>query len=304
LWWILKMALIFALAYAGLAALVYFQQDRLLYYPNMGREIAATPARLGLGFEDLAIGTEDGETLHAWWIPARNARGAVLLFHGNAGNISHRLDYAEMFDALDFSTLLVEYRGYGRSTGSPSEQGTYRDAAAGWRWLTETKGIPAGDIVLFGESLGGAVAAWLAARDPPGALVLASTFTSVPDLAAQIYSFLPVRLLSRYRYDTLDALARVRAPVLVAHSRDDEIVPYSHGERLFAAAREPKSFLELRGGHNDGFIFTRPEWVSALGAFLEQAMRRGPKSGTPQGSTITPARSAASPHGRLSRART
>jgi uncharacterized protein len=270
--WLPKLALLVALAYAGFAALLYFQQDRLLYYPGMGRELAATPDRLGLAFEDLAIRTEDGETLHAWWIRAGNARGAVILFHGNAGNISHRLDYAAMFDRLGFSTLLVEYRGYGRSTGSPSEQGTYRDAMASWRWLTETKGVPSSDIVLFGESLGGAVAAWLAAREKPRALVLASTFTSVPDLAAELYPFLPVRLLSRYDYNTLDALGRVQAPVLVAHSASDDIIPYSHGERLFAAAREPKSFLELRGGHNDGFIFTQPEWVRALGAFLDAAM--------------------------------
>jgi hypothetical protein len=126
----------------------------------------------------------------------------------------------------------------------------------------------------------------------------------VPDLAAQIYSFLPVRLLSRYEYDTLDALARVRAPVLVAHSRSDDIIPYSHGERLYAAAREPKSFLELRGGHNDGFIFTQPEWVRALGAFLDAAFGRKPPDARPQSGTVTPSRSAALPRDRLWRART
>jgi uncharacterized protein len=280
-------ALIFALAYAGLAALMYFQQDRLLYFPGMGRELATTPARLGLPFEDLSIPTEDGETLHAWWIPAKDARGAVVLFHGNAGNISHRIDYAAMFDRLGFSTLLVEYRGYGRSTGSPSEQGMYRDAAASWRWLTQTKGIRGSDVVLFGESLGGAVAAWLAAREHPRALVLASTFTSVPDLAAELYPFLPVRLLSRFRYDTLDALSRVQAPVLVAHSKSDDIIPYSHGERLFAAAREPKSFLELRGGHNDGFVFMQPEWVNALGTFLDAALRSSANNAPMEESRVT-----------------
>jgi uncharacterized protein len=275
--------LILVLAYAGFAALIYAQQDSLVYHPTVAPQFATTPARLGLAFEDVTIRTEDGETLHAWWILAKNAHGAVLLLHGNAGNISHRLDYAAMFDRLGFSTLLVDYRGYGRSTGSPSEQGTYRDAAASWRWLTETKGVAAGDIVLFGESLGGAVAAWLAAREKPRALVLSSTFTSVPDLAAEIYPFLPVRLLSRYEYNTLDALARVNAPMLVAHSKSDDIIPYSHGERLFAAAREPKSFLELSGGHNDGFIFTRPEWVKALGAFLGQAGQTSATSGkTPE----------------------
>jgi uncharacterized protein len=287
LWWILKLALILALAYAGFVALVYFQQDRLLYLPGMGRELAGTPERYGLPFEDVAIRTEDGETLHAWWIPAKNARGAVILFHGNAGNISYRLDYARMFDRLGYSTLLVEYRGYGRSTGAPSEQGTYRDAAASWRWLAETKGIAGSDIVLFGESLGGAVAAWLAERERPRALVLASTFTSVPDLAAEIYPFLPVRLLSRFEYNTLDALARIEAPVLVAHSPSDDIIPFSHGKRLFAAAREPKAFLELSGGHNDGFVFMRPEWGNALGAFLDQAARGGSKAATMREGAVT-----------------
>jgi fermentation-respiration switch protein FrsA (DUF1100 family) len=274
LWWVLKLALILALAYAGIAALMYFQQDRLLYFPGMARELAATPTRFGLPFDELEIATEDGETLHAWWIPAKNARGAVVLFHGNAGNISHRLDYAAMFDRLGYSTLLVEYRGYGRSTGKPSEQGTYRDAAASWRWLTQTKGVAAGEIVLFGESLGGAVAAWLASRERPRALVLASTFTSVPDLAAELYPILPVRLLSRFEYNTLEALSSVNAPVLIAHSASDDIIPYSHGRRLHAAAREPKAFLELAGGHNDGFVFMRPDWVNALGAFLEEARSR------------------------------
>jgi fermentation-respiration switch protein FrsA (DUF1100 family) len=281
------LALILALAYAGIVALVYFQQDRLLYLPGMGRELAGTPERYGLPFEDVAIRTEDGETLHAWWIPANNARGAVILFHGNAGNISYRLDYARMFDRLGYSTLLVEYRGYGRSTGSPSEQGTYLDAAASWRWLSETKGIARSDIALFGESLGGAVAAWLAERERPRALVLASTFTSVPDLAAEIYPFLPVRLLSRFEYNTLAALARIEAPVLVAHSPSDDIIPFSHGKRLFAAAREPKAFLELSGGHNDGFVFMRPEWANALGAFLDQPAGGNSKRETMREGAVT-----------------
>ncbi|MGZ8230163.1 MAG: alpha/beta hydrolase [Burkholderiales bacterium] len=266
----LKVALFVAVAYAGLVALVYLVQDKLVYYPNMGRAIVATPEAYGLPFETLSIETGDGERLHAWWIPTERARGAVLLFHGNAGNISQRIDYAAMFSRLKFSTLLVDYRGYGQSTGSPSEEGTYRDAVASWRWLTETKGIGPSDIVVFGESLGGAVAAWLAAKHAPRALVLASTFTSVPDLGAEVYTFLPVRLLSRYKYETLSTLPRVEAPVLIAHSRGDEIVPFSHAEKLFAAARGPKQLLELHGGHNDGFVFMRPEWVNALGAFLER----------------------------------
>jgi fermentation-respiration switch protein FrsA (DUF1100 family) len=203
-------------------------------------------------------------------VPASRPRGTVLIFHGNAGNISHRLDYLAMFHKLDHNTFIVDYRGFGRSTGSPSEQGTYRDAEAAWRWLTGERRLGPGDIVVLGESLGGAVAAWLAARVQPRALILASTFTSVPDLGAQVYPFLPVRLLSRFSYDTMGAVRALKVPVLIAHSREDEIVPYAHGRALFEKAAEPKQFLDLKGGHNEGFLFVRAEWVAQVGAFLER----------------------------------
>ncbi len=293
-----------AIAYGCVLVLVFAFQSHLVYYPQIGREIAVTPQAYGLAFESVEIPTEDGERLGAWWVPAPDARGVVLIFHGNAGNISHRLDYLLMFSRLRYATLIVDYRGYGTSTGSPSEEGTYRDAAAAWRHLTEQRGIRPADIVIFGESLGAAVASWLAARvslisDPsagagrearvpslpsgersgvrgvPRAVILTSTFTSATDLGAQVYWFLPVRLISRFNYDNLANLKAVKAPVLIAHSRDDDIVPFAHGQRLFAAAGEPKEFLEMRGGHNTGFIFVREEWVRALGRFLE---RHAPRS--------------------------
>jgi fermentation-respiration switch protein FrsA (DUF1100 family) len=260
-----------ALVYGCVVALVFIFQSHLVYYPHIGREGNLTPQAYGLVYETVEIATDDGEKLAAWWVPAEGARGTVLFFHGNAGNISHRLDYLKMFRGLRYSTLIIDYRGYGTSTGSPSEEGTYRDAEAAWRYLTEQRGVPAADIVLFGESLGAAVASWLAMRHPPRALVLASTFTSVPDLGAEVYWFLPVRLISRFRYDNISHLGAVRAPVMIAHSRDDEIVPFAHGQRLYAAAREPKRFLELAGGHNTGLIFMREEWVRALADFLEEA---------------------------------
>ena len=259
-----------ALVYGCVVALVFAFQSHLVYYPQAAREGDLTPQTYGLAYEAVAIATEDGEKLAAWWVPAERARGTVLVFHGNAGNISHRLDYLRMFRGLRYSTLIIDYRGYGASTGSPSEEGTYRDAEAAWRYLTEARGVPAADIVLFGESLGAAVASWLATRHTPRALVLASTFTSALDLGAEVYWFLPVRLISRFRYDNLSHLAAVRAPVLIAHSRNDEIVPFAHGQRLYAAAHEPKQFLELTGGHNTGFIFMRPEWVRVLAEFLDR----------------------------------
>lgn len=259
-----------AIAYGAVLVLVFLFQSHLVFFPGTGREAVVTPQSYGMRFESVPIRTADGETLDAWWVPAENARGVVLFFHGNAGNISHRIDYLQMFHRLRYSTLIVDYRGYGKSTGTPSEAGTYRDAEAAWGYLLTVREARPQDIVIAGESLGAAVATWLAVQTTPRAVVLLSTFTSVNDLGAQVYWFLPVRLLSRIGYDNLANLKRIRAPVFVAHSRDDDIVPYTHGRKLFDTAAEPKAFLEMRGGHNDGFIFTQPEWVAALGDFLDR----------------------------------
>jgi len=258
------------IAYGAVLVLVFVFQSRLVFFPGTGREVVVTPQTYGLGFETVGIGTADGETLQAWWVPAEGARGTVLFFHGNAGNISHRVDYLLMFNRLRYSTLIVDYRGYGRSTGTPSEEGTYRDAEAAWDYLRHARLAQPRDVVIAGESLGAAVATRLAAEVGPRAVVLFSTFTSATDLGAEVYWFLPVRILSRIGYDNRENLKRIRAPVFIAHSRDDDIVPYAHGKRLYEAANEPKAFLEMRGGHNDGFIFTQPEWVAQLGAFLDR----------------------------------
>ena len=255
-------------AYIGFALVLYFFQSHLVFYPEAGREIVAAPSHVGLPYKDVRLTTDDGLSLHGWFIPAAEARGTVLFLHGNAGNISHRIDTLQMFHRLGYSTLIFDYRGYGSSGGTPSEQGTYRDAEAAWRYLTEQRRIPSCRIVLFGESLGGAVASWLAARQKPAALVIASGFTSVPDLAQHFYPYLPVRWLAHLRYDTRKNLRAVAVPVLIAHSPEDEIIPFEHGQALYAAANSPKRFLELGGGHNDGFIFMRESWVRELKDFL------------------------------------
>ena len=258
------------IAYAAVVALVFVFQARLVYYPGIGREVTVSPLAYGLAFDPVEIRTSDGETLHGWWVPADKARGTVLLLHGNAGNISHRLDYLLMFNRLGHSTFIVDYRGYGRSSGTPSEEGTYRDAEAAWNYLRQARSVRQQDLVIAGESLGGGVATWLAARVAPRALLLFSTFTSVNDLGSEIYWFLPVRLINRIGYDNLRNLERISAPLFIAHSRDDEIVPYAHGRRVFEAAREPKEFLEMRGSHNEGLVFTRKEWMAQLGSFLDR----------------------------------
>jgi fermentation-respiration switch protein FrsA (DUF1100 family) len=272
---IINLLLAAAIAYAAILLFVFLFQPRLVYFPQVERELTTTPRATGLDYEDVSLHPADGIKLHGWWVPAGEPRGTVLMMHGNAGNISHRLGYLAMFNRLGYSVLLFDYRGYGKSGGNPDEEGTYRDAEAAWQHLTEARKLAARDIVIVGESLGGGIATWLAVKYPPRAVVLASTFTSVPDLGAQIYPWLPVRLLARVRYDNLGRVGNIDAPIMIAHSRDDDIIPFSHGEGLFAAAHEPKQMLVLAGGHNEGFLFTREAWVAAVGAFLERA--RGEK---------------------------
>lgn len=270
----LNLALAIALAYGLILTFIFFFQSRLVYFPNVQRELVATPRAAALEYEDVELRTSDGVKIHGWWVPARAPRGAVLIFHGNAGNISHRIEYLQMFNQMHYAVLIIDYRGYGKSEGAPSEEGTYRDAEAAWQYLIATREVPARDIVVFGESLGGGVALWLAEKYPPRALVLASTFTSVPDMGAGIYPWLPVRLLARIRYENLQRIASIKAPILIAHSREDEIVPYRHAEALYKAAPQPKELLQLKGGHNEGFLFAHTAWVAAVGAFLDRAAQQ------------------------------
>ncbi len=259
------------LVYCTFALYVYLIQARLLYYPDLpGRELVATPAAIGLEYEPVTLLTGDGVSLSAWFIPHASGRGTLLFLHGNAGNISHRLDSIRLFHQLGLAVFILDYRGFGDSQGSPSEAGTYLDATAAWRHLTEQRRIAPREIVVFGRSLGAGIAAELAARTRPAALIMESAFTSVPDMAASLYPWLPVRLLSRYRYDAVAQLARVSSPLLVVHSRDDEIIPFIHGQRLYEHAREPKQFLELRGGHNDGFLVTGQGYSDGLERFLTE----------------------------------
>ncbi|MBC8466839.1 MAG: alpha/beta hydrolase, partial [Deltaproteobacteria bacterium] len=246
---LMNFLLIAACGYSVFLAFIYFYQPRLLFFPNLpSRQVNVSPGEVGLPYESVKLVTSDNVQLDGWFIPAPQTQGVVLFFHGNAGNISHRLDSLHLLNKLRLSTLIFDYRGYGRSQGKPSEQGTYLDAEAAWQHLTQERGVPSQQIILFGRSLGAAVATHLAAIHTPGALILESCFTSVPDIAADLYPFLPAKLLSRLNYNTKEKLQDVTCPVLIVHSRNDEIIPYKHGRALYAAAKEPKRFLELRGG--------------------------------------------------------
>mgnify|MGYP001825542246 CR=1 FL=1 len=263
-----------ALVYLAMGVLLYLFQGSMVFLANLpGRALDATPSEAGLSYEDVRIDTRDGERLHGWFVPAAEARGTLLFFHGNAGNISHRLESITIFTRLGLDVLIIDYRGYGQSTGKPSEAGTYRDARATWDFLVNGRGLEPGRIVIFGRSLGGAVGAWLAsqlaANEQPAAVIIESSFSSGADMARRLYPVYPARLLTRLKYPVVDYAGRIACPVLVVHSRDDEIIPFSMGQAIYTAARQPKAFIELRGDHNAGFWISREEYAAGLAAFLD-----------------------------------
>jgi uncharacterized protein len=273
--------------YVLLMAYVWVFQARLIFFPNVpGRTLVATPAQIGLGFEEVRIRTTDRVDLHGWYVPASAGAPAILLCHGNAGNIGHRLDWLELFHGMGFAVLLFDYRGFGRSSGTPSERGTYLDAQAAWDHLTNTRGLLPKSIVIVGESLGGPIAAHLAKDVAPGALILVSTFISVPNLARTIYWFLPVRLLARFQYPTGAYVARVHVPTLVIHSRDDEMIPFLHGEELRRRTSGPAQLLEIIGDHNAALMLSRLKLMDGMRGFLMMHCILKPL-GAPQGKTTS-----------------
>lgn len=264
----LKLILAIAACYILLVVIVYFMQERMLYLPEVpGRTLTMTPANAGMDYQDVSIETTDGVTLHGWFIAGQSSR-VLLFFHGNAGNISHRLDSIRQFHDLGLSVFIIDYRGYGQSQGQTTEIGIYRDSDAAWRYLVESRGKVASDIVIFGRSLGASVAARLAAQNQPLALIVESSFTSVPDIAQDLYPWLPARWLSSLSHATRDYIQDVLCPVLIIHSRDDEIIPFHHGEEIFASANEPRTLLVIHGTHNDAFVRDEHAYIEGLQKFL------------------------------------
>lgn len=238
-----------------------------VYHPTRDFEPVDAQSR-GL-FEDVHFNTSDGVKLNGWFFPAGTnsprAHMAFLICHGNGGNISHRFDLCKtLLTETGANVFVFDYRGFGRSDGRPSEKGTYLDAQAAFDWLRK-RGVQ--NIIAYGESLGGGVASELALRETVAGLVLQSAFTSIPDIGSELFPWLPVRLLGTIKYDTRSNLPRVKVPVLVMHSRADDIVPFRHGERNFASANEPKTFCELRGYHNDA-VWEEPEFKAAIVKFM------------------------------------
>lgn len=265
LWPVVAVIVLFGL----LTAWLYFAQGKLVFFPSS--EMSLKPDQVGLRFEELFIDVTPTEKLHGWYFPVdhgRPSKKTVLFFHGNAGNISHRLETASLITELGAECLLIDYRGYGRSDGSATEENCYADAKAAYDWLRQTKGLDPDDIVLFGRSLGGAVAIDLATRIECGGLIVESTFSSIEDMGKRMYPFLPVRYLVRYRFDALEKISRVNCPVLVTHSPEDDMVPFKMGRKLYQAAAEPSRFIELSGGHNDPSYFQSEVYRQALTSLI------------------------------------
>jgi fermentation-respiration switch protein FrsA (DUF1100 family) len=253
--------LLFVLALFAL--LLRWREPSMIYYPM--REMNGTPDQAGLKFEDVWLTASDGVKIHGWYLPTGTSNAPAILFlHGNAGNISHRLDKLAIFHNLGVATFIIDYRGYGRSEGKPDELGTYRDAQAAYGWLAKQHN----QIILYGESLGSAVAVDLAVKTSVAGLVIEEPFTSIADVGQKMFPFLPVRLLAKNKYDSLSKMPRLHSPLLILHSREDEMFPMSYAERLLAAAPEPKRLVELRGSHNDAFLVSAATYRQALAEFL------------------------------------
>ncbi len=256
-----------AVIYAALIGYIYAFQRTLQYHPDPAMR---SPESVGLdGFDTIALKSPDGESIIAWHKPAAMGRPTILYFHGNAGSISTRPRKIGYFGSTDYGMLAVSYRGYGGSTGSPSEPGLVADAETAYRWLT-ANGVAADQILVLGESLGSGVAVQLAAKYPVRALALEAPYSNAVDIGAARYWYLPVRFLMHDQFRSSDHIAMVKAPLLVTHGVDDRLIPIEQGRKLFALAHEPKTFVEVPGGGHE-IIGEEATWMMER-AFFERVV--------------------------------
>jgi fermentation-respiration switch protein FrsA (DUF1100 family) len=261
-------------AYVGVLLVLLALENRMLFpLSTAAQEWYAPPPELNM--RDVALTSADGTALHAWWTAPtgwKPQRGAILFSHGNGGNLSIRSFVAGRWRSeLGRAVLLYDYPGYGKSSGRPTEAGCYAAGESAYRWLVEEQKVPEGEVIHVGESLGGAIGTELATRHPCRALVLLSTFTSFPDMAQKTVPWLPARWLVRNRLDNLAKIGGVGCPVLIAHGTADPVIPFRQGERLYAAAREPKRFFPIRGlGHQ---VPDSPEFYEAVRELLGEGRR-------------------------------
>lgn len=242
-----------------------------IYHPE--RTMRYTPASAGLTYEDIRMETQDGICISGWWVPTVRPRGTVLFCHGNGGNIASYLDSILLGNRLGLNVFIFDYRGYGYSDGTPTENGTYLDADAAWSYLVTERGIAPEQIIVWGRSLGGAIAARTAARHRSGLVIVESAFTSLKDLVNDRFRWVPAWVLKDHAYDTMHHLEQVDVPVLVIHSPDDEMIPFRHGKMLYDAIKGPKAFLQIKGSHNRGYLDSMDVYESGINDFIDRYLK-------------------------------
>lgn len=260
------------IGYVVVLALCRIFEARLIFFPNYPDRLGGDWNPHGLGAQDVWLTADDATKLHAWWIPNDAAKFTLLAFHGNAGNIADRATVYEFLRDTPANVLALEYRGYGRSEGKPSERGVYRDAEAAYMYLVKTKGKDPKTIVSFGQSLGTAVATRLAAHHEVGGVVLEAPFLSASRVARKFYWFLPgIGLLLRSQFDTEKRLKEINAPILILHCKQDPVLPFQFGQEVYNAARLPKTFLEINGQcHEEASVIAPDSYRAALRGFLSE----------------------------------
>lgn len=266
-------AVVAALGFWTLTLMLF--EDRFIYFPRPFPEGPYADARFIPRLEEHEFLTADGVRLHGWYAPADTPVAVVLMSHGNGGNLSYGIERMRRLQRAGLSVFAYDYRGYGKSDGSPSEEGIIRDAVAAHDLLTSKLSVDPKSLILWGTSLGGAVTVQLAAKRPSAGLILESTFTSARDVAARAYPFLPVRWLMRTSFDASATLATLSLPTLHTHGDRDEVIDLDLGRALFEAAPGPKEwYLIPNAGHNDTFLVGGPEYISRAVAFARSCTRR------------------------------
>jgi len=246
---------------------VKYIERKNLFFPF--REIEYFPQAIGLAYEDIYFATEDSKKINAWFIPAKNPGYTILFFHGNAGNISHRLEKIKIFNDLGLNVFIIDYRGYGKSEGRPSEAGLYLDAKAAYAYLIGKLKIKPSSVIVYGESLGGAVALNLSNQVEVRAVITEETFSSMRDIAKDIYPFFPSFLISG-KFNSLSKIEKLNIPKLIIHSEDDEMIRFTHAQKLYNAAREPKTLAVINGSHNSAFIDSEKAYKNHINEFIKE----------------------------------
>jgi uncharacterized protein len=273
--WLLRLAAVALVVYGAVLAALYFKQRDLLY-PRSTQQVAAAEAGLA-GFEDITLATPDGERLVAWWKPPEPGKAVILYFHGNGGSLWDRRNRGRPLTEGGRGLLLLSYRGYAGSTGSPTEDGLHMDALTAYGWVTRM--YEPARVVLYGESLGTGVAVRLASERPVGGVVLDAPYTSTADVAQMRYPYAPVSWFMKDQFRSVDVIGSIRAPLLVLHGDQDTVIPFEFGKRLFEAAREPKQFVRLRGAAHTRNL--ESGGLAAVDAFLSRIEASLPPAASP-----------------------